>query len=152
MISISFSVFSILKLLCRFSSSLGVVPTDAEYAMELISQRVARGLDIKPKQRKFRPTKRGSQSDSDSKSIVSTIGSTSREIDIDHSSLTLQKLTEVATVTKVLASGVKRSFKGGQVSEWMSQNVSRVLTKRCHTVERSRNVDVITSLSLESRD
>ncbi len=33
-------------------SPLNIVPTDTEYAMDLISQRVARGLPVRPKRRR----------------------------------------------------------------------------------------------------
>ncbi|KAI8995656.1 hypothetical protein BD414DRAFT_456718 [Trametes punicea] len=38
----------------RIPPALSSVPTDAEYAMDLISQRVARGLPVRPKRRKAR--------------------------------------------------------------------------------------------------
>ncbi len=80
------------------------VPSDTEYAMELISQRVARGLPVKAKRK--RP---GTQSlDSNMPEAEGAQGSSS--------SVDWKKVGERMASTREMASDVKGLFREGQVS------------------------------------
>lgn len=97
----------------RIPPPLTHAPTDAEYAMELISQRVARGLPIKPRRKKHR-TPFGSRvdlADGESLKDLKTANDPGdRGVDWD-------KWGGRVIKTKVWADDVKQVFKG---SNWKS--------------------------------
>ena len=72
-------MLQLLKILPRLLALAHTVPTDADYAMELIAQRVARGQEIKPLNRKRKAAKvpdAGGSPDTHSRS-PSEVGKTS---------------------------------------------------------------------------
>lgn len=86
------------------------MPTDADYAMELISQRVARGLDVQPKRRTVRKSRFGHQSSS-------AVNETEQhERDDIHPTVDWKKWGERAESTKARAAHVKHIFQDGGVS------------------------------------
>ncbi|KAL4243508.1 GRAM domain-containing protein 4 [Abortiporus biennis] len=103
--------------LSRFSAACRVVPTDAEYAMELISQRVARGLDVKPKPR--RKTSESSLNDTPGGVETTSRGSVA-DISVDW-----KKWGQRAAHTKSWTKDVKSIFKDGQWKDptnWPTRN------------------------------
>ena len=123
------------------SSTLSVVPTDAEYAMELISQRVARGLDIEPKRRKYRHNKDSSRSESDPSERGSISDSTGQGGGSGGTPVNWQKLSERAAKPKAWASQVKGVFKDGQVSLCLVVWPGSIFTPY-YVVEGSRDVEI----------
>ncbi|KAL6309947.1 hypothetical protein BKA93DRAFT_722328 [Sparassis latifolia] len=99
------------------------VPTDADYAMDLISQRVARGLDVKPKRRE-------SGRNSPDRASISTAGETEdgeRSVNSSgvHTSVNWRKWGDRVVTTKERTSDLKRLFQGGQwkrPENWMALN------------------------------
>lgn len=98
-------------------------PTDAEYAMELISQRVALGLPVKPKRRK-RASPFGSRLNLSSKDVVSDDGRVkivkSNEVVAD-----MKTWGERVVQTKAWAGDVKSIFREGKwksLDTWASAN------------------------------
>ncbi|GBE77961.1 hypothetical protein SCP_0108430 [Sparassis crispa] len=99
------------------------VPTDADYAMDLISQRVARGLDVKPKRRE-------SDRNSPDRASISTAGETEdgeRSVNSSgvHTSVNWRKWGDRVVTTKERTSDLKRLFQGGQwkrPENWMALN------------------------------
>lgn len=96
------------QLFCsRVPPALWQVPTDAQYAMELISQRVARGLEVRPRQRKHSPFSSDpniAQSQSQSRSGHSP-------------SYSWEKVGERASSAKDYVGNVKETFKGDNVRD-----------------------------------
>ncbi|KAI0961588.1 hypothetical protein AcW1_000635 [Taiwanofungus camphoratus] len=101
----------------RFPGAFSNVPTDADYAMELISQRVARGLDVQPKCRTVRNF--GHQSSS-------AVNETEQhERDDIHPTVDWKKWGERAESAKARAVHVKHIFQDGgwkEPSTWLSLN------------------------------
>ncbi|KAH9950357.1 hypothetical protein B0H21DRAFT_785156 [Amylocystis lapponica] len=100
------------------------VPTDADYAMELISQRVARGLDVKPKRGMFRH-------DSEDSIPSSSMGSGKQSITVQPVStkslgpVNWKKWGERAAATKARTSEVKTMLGDGQWKRpetWLALN------------------------------
>ena len=89
---------------------LSSVPTDAEYAMELISQRVARGLPVRPKRRKGR--RRSSEASAIS---VAGVGERRKHDGSNSSSIDWNKWGDRLASTKERTSEVKKILKDGQV-------------------------------------
>ena len=83
-----------------------IVPTDTEYAMELISQRVARGLPVRPKRRQ-----KGSRRSSD----ASVLQAERVEGKAESSSVEWNKWGGRIVSTKEKASELKQMFHDGQV-------------------------------------
>jgi hypothetical protein len=83
------------------------VPTDADYAMELISQRVASGLDIKPS-----PMKKHKKPNSRN---IETSGDASIKSYTEQKSIDWKKWGNRAALGKALAGDGKRLFVGGEV-------------------------------------
>ncbi|KZT02693.1 uncharacterized protein LAESUDRAFT_729938 [Laetiporus sulphureus 93-53] len=111
----------------RFPKPFEDVPTDAEYAMELISQRVARGLEIKPKKSRPKATPKqtldsGSASpDADGIELsTQSVGSSSSSTSVDW-----KKWGDRVATTKATTDEVKNMFKNGQwkrPESWLSLN------------------------------
>ncbi|EJF66720.1 hypothetical protein DICSQDRAFT_164561 [Dichomitus squalens LYAD-421 SS1] len=96
----------------RFPSPLSIVPTDTEYAMELISQRVARGLPVKARRKRF-----GRQSSKSSLfEAESALGHGSS------SSVDWKKVGERIATTKEMAGDLKGIFRDGQANSWKALN------------------------------
>ncbi|KAI0335244.1 hypothetical protein GY45DRAFT_1317167 [Cubamyces sp. BRFM 1775] len=93
----------------RIPAPLSSVPTDAEYAMELISQRVARGLPVRPKRRKGR--RRSSEA-----SVISVAGAGEhrKREGSTSSSIDWNKWGDRLASTKERTSEVKKILKDGQ--------------------------------------
>lgn len=93
-------------------------PTDAEYAMELISQRVARGLDVKPKARRTRSSTPSHESDRFSLRTISGDPASLQPIDplASSGSGTWQKWVDRVDTSMNVAKDAKKLFKDGQVS------------------------------------
>ncbi|KAI0655105.1 hypothetical protein C8Q70DRAFT_924356 [Cubamyces menziesii] len=93
----------------RIPPPLSSVPTDAEYAMELISQRVARGLPVRPKRRKGRRRSSGA-------SVMSVAGADERRKPekSNSSSIDWNKWGDRLASTKERTSEVKKILKDGQ--------------------------------------
>ena len=94
------------------------VPTDAEYAMELISQRVARGLDVKPKKRR---TKSGTPSQESDRFSFRTSAGDARSMrsfgsSESSSSGKWQKFANHVDTSKNIAKDAKKLLKDGQAS------------------------------------
>ncbi|KAI0076095.1 hypothetical protein K474DRAFT_1598700 [Panus rudis PR-1116 ss-1] len=110
----------------RLSLLLDSAPTDSEYAMEIISQRVARGLPIKPKHR--RPKRRDPSEESERTTENAQPASTT-EIIRDHllgeRSVDWKKWGERAADAKAWTQNVKGSLQGGK---WKSINTWRSLS------------------------
>lgn len=81
------------------------VPTDAEYAMDLISQRVARGEDINPKRRRY---KSYHEEGADNLGVQKAAENSSPGLD-------WKKWGERAANTKAWTQDVRNIFKDGQV-------------------------------------
>jgi hypothetical protein len=99
--------------LARLPPPFSNAPTDTDYAMELISQRVAAGLPVKPKSRK-----RHSRATSTS-SIPEAVASGSRDLPdakAEEDSVDWKKWGERAAVGKAWADDGKRLLTKGQVS------------------------------------
>ncbi|KAH9919070.1 uncharacterized protein B0H18DRAFT_1029023 [Fomitopsis serialis] len=91
------------------------VPTDAEYAMELISQRVARGLDVKPKTRRPKPGSPSQETDRMSMRTVDGDRSIqSFESSESSSSIKWQKWAGRVDTSKTVAKDAKKLFKDGR--------------------------------------
>jgi hypothetical protein len=86
------------------------VPTDADYAMELISQRVASGLNIKPS-----PMKKHKKPNSRN---IETGGDASIKSYTEKKSIDWKKWGNRAALGKVLAGDGKRLFAGGEVRKY----------------------------------
>ncbi|CAL1695762.1 unnamed protein product [Somion occarium] len=118
----------------RFPAPLKRVPTDAEYAMELISQRVASGLDVKPRRRKAWR--------SDSSNFSSP--------DFDQPSVQgsprMDKWTGHVTTARDYVSNVKDTFKSGQWKDPGRWHVFNPLSTSAALPERGlqRKVDTRT--------
>ena len=111
-------MISLPQVLSTFSGA----PTDAEYAMDLISQRTAAGMDLKPRRRKPRP-----YTDLD-KSIASSLDRTEGQhsyVDPVDDSVDWQKWGGRMFTTKAWASNVKGMFSDGQwkhLKSWKQSN------------------------------
>ncbi|OBZ78941.1 hypothetical protein A0H81_01105 [Grifola frondosa] len=106
----------------RFPPLFSGVPTDAEYAMELISQRVARGLDVKPKPRKNRS--RPSVSELGASGAAGTEERQAKE-EGSSTSINWKKWGERITSTKERTGDLKKIFQDGQwknSDSWLSLN------------------------------
>jgi len=103
----------------RLPPAFADVPTDAEYAMELISQRVAAGLDVRPtRSQRNKPTTDKKEQDGDGAKPddLQPKGSTKKDKDVDW-----KKWGERAAVGMTWAEDGKRIFTAGQ---W-PQNTNR---------------------------
>ncbi|KAI0724581.1 hypothetical protein C8T65DRAFT_626972 [Cerioporus squamosus] len=100
----------------RIPPPLEIVPTDTEYAMELISQRVARGLPVRPKRK--RKARRGS-----SETIV--LQTEQQDGKGESSSVDWNKWGGRITSTKEKAGELKDIFRDGQwkqAGKWKALN------------------------------
>ncbi|KZT65162.1 hypothetical protein DAEQUDRAFT_731786 [Daedalea quercina L-15889] len=102
------------------------VPTDADYAMELISQRVARGLDVKPKSRRPRPGSLPQEADRLSVGTIFGEGSV-RSLESYESSRSgmWQKWANRMDTSKNIAKDAKNLLKDGQwkrPGNWLALN------------------------------
>lgn len=93
-----------------FPPAFADVPTDAEYAMELISQRVAAGLDVRPA--RLPKAKRRDQKEQDREGDVETVQSAAKQPEKD---IDWKKWGERAVVGMNWAEDGKRIFTAGQV-------------------------------------
>ena len=121
---------TLIELMCfryaRIPSPLWIVPTDTEYAMELISQRVARGLPVKPKRRRHRFGHKSTGSGGDSAGSIHT-----SEHGGEHgasSSIDWNKWGDRITETKERASELKQIFRDGQVCSFRRRLRCRCLS------------------------
>jgi len=92
------------------------IPTDADYAMELIAQRVARGQDIKPLNRKQKNAKKV---DIDGSPVM-------HSRDISEDGKTKGFLKQGVSVLKTVADTGYHAIGGHQVSESLSRNRARL--------------------------
>lgn len=93
------------------------VPTDADYAMELISQRVAKGQEIKPLNRKRKNTKKADANDS--------LDIPSRDPDEDVKPKGFGKLKQGVSVLKTVADTGYQAIGGQRVSVSPDRNLAR---------------------------
>ena len=110
-------------------------PTDAEYAMELISQRVAKGLPIKPKPRKRKSPFRSRDDLAESSSLADQSRSTGEQ-DSAENSVDWEKWGERVDKTKAWAGQVKGVLRDGNwksLDNWTSINP----LKPMHTLSSS---------------
>ncbi|KAI0669870.1 hypothetical protein C8Q78DRAFT_1079782 [Trametes maxima] len=101
----------------RVPPPLASIPTDAEYAMELISQRVARGLPVRPKRRKHR------RHSSDLSVTQSNSGGNVHAS--ESSSVDWNKWGDRLASTKERTGEIKKIFKDGQwkqAGSWKALN------------------------------
>jgi GRAM domain-containing protein 4 len=115
--------FDAYVLFIRLPPPLTFVPTDAEYAMDIISQRVALGLPVRP----TKSRKRNKSSASASSSSFDVFGSSSdeRSHNIQDSGLDVDwdKWKGRLDNAKALPGDIKDSFKDGSVSQDLTCNV-----------------------------
>jgi len=110
----------------RFPPPFTDIPTDADYAMELISQRVARGLEIKPRTRRSVSSPREQDSDALSTQSREREGSI-RSVDSGKSdtSVDWKKWGDRVASTKARTGDVKKMFQDGQwkrPENWLAFN------------------------------
>lgn len=109
----------------RLPPPFSEVPTDGDYAMELISQRVARGLEIKPRSHR---AKSGSAIDTDTKSDISQTGEGPAKVAGSvglSTSVDWKKWGNRIVDTKARSHEVKKLFKDGQwkrPENWLALN------------------------------
>lgn len=126
--------------LFRLPPPLAFVPTDAEYAMDVISQRVALGLPVQPKPRK---RDRGAMLASSSSFDISGGGHgssdarshSSRDPDDSGSDVDWDKWKGRLDGAKTLTGDIKDSFKDGTVSVNLTCNA--LVSSVFHAVEGS---------------
>ncbi|CDO71588.1 hypothetical protein BN946_scf184911.g58 [Trametes cinnabarina] len=92
----------------RIPPPLTNVPTDAEYAMDLISQRVARGLPVRPKRRKVKKSRHSSDLD------VAGAAEHHEEEHSTSSSVNWNKWGDRLAFTKDRTSDFRNIFRDGQ--------------------------------------
>ncbi|KAI0639428.1 hypothetical protein C8Q77DRAFT_1046741 [Trametes polyzona] len=108
----------------RIPPPLSRVPTDAEYAMDLISQRVARGLPVRPK-------RRGRRRHSSDASIAGVAAQSERGH--HSSSIDWNKWGDRLATTKERAGEIKKIFRDGQWKQsenWKAALAPQVVTSQ----------------------
>ncbi|PCH33659.1 hypothetical protein WOLCODRAFT_160244 [Wolfiporia cocos MD-104 SS10] len=107
----------------RLPKPFAQVPTDADYAMELISQRVARGLEIKPRRRKAATRHDSDDSSTTSEGHESSIASIGSAL--SNTSVDWKKWGDRVATTQTVTREVKQRLQGGQwkrLDTWRSLN------------------------------
>lgn len=100
----------------RLPPAFGDVPTDADYAMQLISERVAAGLDVKPTKStksKRKHTRNQTMDDDDTTGKGSDVPDEAKSQSIDW-----KKWGERAAIGKTWAEDSKRLIGGRQVWDY----------------------------------
>ncbi|KAJ7634293.1 hypothetical protein DFH06DRAFT_1437038 [Mycena polygramma] len=106
----------------RLPPAFSDVPTDAEFAMELISQRVAAGLDIRPIRSSSAKGRDKKEQDGD----MAENGAAPRQSPSKDKDVNWQKWGQRAAVGMTWAEDGKRIFTAGEVCTRWPQNTNRV--------------------------